>query len=82
VGPPRSKRARSARDARASIGEYGIVNLEERIEERVLAVYREPVETSEGWAYRLIRAYTPDETVAPLPAADSPIRVSDLLPPA
>jgi Uma2 family endonuclease len=64
--------------ARAGIGEYWIVNLDER----VLEVYREPVETSEGWAYRLIRAYTPDETVAPLPAPDSPMRVSDLLPPA
>lgn len=57
--------------ARAGVQECWILNLPER----VLEVYREP---SEG-RYKLVRYYTPDETVCPLFAPDVAIGVGELL---
>ncbi|MBC7542155.1 MAG: Uma2 family endonuclease [Candidatus Sericytochromatia bacterium] len=62
--------------ARAGIADYWIVNLVDRVVE----VYREPVEGAEGWHYRLIRAYTPGESVAPLTKPDHAVAISDMLP--
>jgi Uma2 family endonuclease len=59
--------------ARAGISEYWILNLPER----QLEVYREPA----GARYRSITFYRDQETIAPLLAPQSPVRVSDLLPP-
>jgi Uma2 family endonuclease len=57
---------------RASIPDYWIVNLMER----VLEVHREP----DGTAYRSIRTYDEQQAVAPLAAPGQPIGVSSLLP--
>jgi Uma2 family endonuclease len=62
--------------ARAGIAEYWIVNLVDRIVE----VYREPVETPGGWSYRLIARYGDGETLSPLARPGVVISVADLLP--
>jgi Uma2 family endonuclease len=61
--------------ARGGITDYWIVNLIDRVVE----VYREPVQGDDGWYYRLIRAYTPGEIVAPL-GTTAGVAVADLLP--
>lgn len=62
--------------ARAGITDYWIVNLNER----VLEVYRDPVETAQGWGYRLVQRLTDTETVTPLAKPDAAITVAALLP--
>jgi Uma2 family endonuclease len=62
--------------AGSGIGEYWIVNLVDRIVE----VYREPLQTSEGWTYRLIQRLGPGDRLSPLAAAPCSIGVDDLLP--
>lgn len=62
--------------ARAGITDYWIVNLNER----VLEVYRDPVETAQGWGYRLVQRLTDAETVTPLAKPDAVIAVAALLP--
>ncbi|MBC7544916.1 MAG: Uma2 family endonuclease [Candidatus Sericytochromatia bacterium] len=61
--------------ARAGIPEYWIVNLVDRIVE----VYREPIETADGWHYRLVHRVGPGSDVTPL-ATGQPVLVDDLLP--
>lgn len=61
--------------ARAGIPEYWIVNLVDRIVE----VYREPIETADGWHYRLVHRAAPGDSVTPL-ALTSSVKVDDLLP--
>ena len=62
--------------ASAGITDYWIVNVVDRIVE----VYREPVETSAGWAYRLISRHGAGDTVSPLACPGAAITVADLLP--
>jgi Uma2 family endonuclease len=62
--------------ARAGVPEYWVVNLIDRVVE----VYREPVEGPDGWHYRLIRAYVPGEGIAPLALPGHAVAVSDMLP--
>jgi Uma2 family endonuclease len=63
--------------AAAGIADYWIVNLVER----VLEVYREPVEVRRRRReYRRVVTLGPDEVVIPLAAPDAHIRVADLLP--
>lgn len=69
---------KSALYARASIPEYWIVNLVDR----VLEVHRDPgalPRDPSKYGYRSIRRYEPSEAVTPLALA-VPIRVADLLP--
>jgi Uma2 family endonuclease len=61
--------------AGAGIPEYWIVNLADRI----LEVYREPIETADGWHYRLVHRVGPGEQVIPLGQAAG-IRIDALLP--
>ncbi len=61
--------------AQAQIAEYWIINLIDRIVE----VYREPIETVDGWHYRLVHRAGPGERVTPV-AATAEVRVDDLLP--
>ena len=60
--------------ARAGIAEYWILNLLQR----QLEVYRDP----SGARYRSVTVYRGEQSVAPLAAPQSAVRVSDLLPPA
>src|SRR5437867_1487161 len=65
--------------ARAGVADYWIVNLVDGC----LEVYRDPVPSSEawyGWEYASARRYRPEESVAPLAAPESPVKVADLLP--
>lgn len=65
--------------ATAGVPEYWIVDLVNN----QLLVYRDPVPLPVGLgatAYRSYRAYGPDETVAPLAAPTSIVKVADLLP--
>jgi Uma2 family endonuclease len=65
--------------ARACVADYWIVNLVDRCVE----VYRDPGLSSEalyGWEYASVRRYRPEESVAPLAAPQSPVKVADLLP--
>jgi Uma2 family endonuclease len=62
--------------AGSGIAEYWIVNLVDRVVE----VYREPIQTSEGWTYRLIQRLGPGDRLAPLAAGESAVDVADLLP--
>ena len=65
--------------AQAGIRDYWIVNLIDR----VLEVYREPVEDGGqpfGFRYRDVRRLSPDEKVAPLEKPESGIAVAALLP--
>lgn len=62
--------------ASGGIAEFWIVNLVDRVVE----VYREPMPASDGWTYRLIQRFGPDDTLSPLAAASCAIRVADLLP--
>jgi Uma2 family endonuclease len=59
--------------ARSGIPEYWIENLPQR----QLEVYRDP----SGQRYRSITFYNEQETIVPLDAPQSPVRVADLLPP-
>jgi Uma2 family endonuclease len=59
--------------ARSGIPEYWIENLPQR----QLEVYRDP----SGQRYLSITFYNEQETIAPLGAPQSPVRVADLLPP-
>ncbi|MBC7541116.1 MAG: Uma2 family endonuclease [Candidatus Sericytochromatia bacterium] len=62
--------------SRAGIPEYWIVNL---VDAKV-EVYREPVETSEGWLYRLVEPQGPGDQISPLSVPAATVAVSDLLP--
>jgi Uma2 family endonuclease len=65
--------------ARASIADYWVVNLVER----VLEVYREPIPAPAapyGFRYRSVRRLGPTATVTPLAAPAAAIPVADLLP--
>jgi Uma2 family endonuclease len=61
--------------AAAAIPEYWIVNLADRIVE----VYREPIETADGWHYRLVQRAAPGDRLAPLTAGGT-VPVDDILP--
>jgi Uma2 family endonuclease len=62
--------------ARAGIPEYWIVNLKDgRLE-----VYREPLETSAGWGYRVVQLLTSTDVIRALAAPQAAITVADLLP--
>jgi Uma2 family endonuclease len=61
--------------AGAGIPEYWIVNLVDRIVE----IYREPIETADGWHYRLVHRAAPGDSVTPL-ATEMVIAVTDVLP--
>ena len=63
--------------ARAGISDYWIVNLQDGI----LEVYREPVQTSAGWGYRLVQSLRRTDVVAPLAKPEGILGVADLLPP-
>jgi Uma2 family endonuclease len=63
--------------ARAGIADYWIINLQDGIVE----IYREPVQTSTGWGYRLVQSLRQGETVTPLASPEAPIPVAELLPP-
>jgi Uma2 family endonuclease len=60
----------------AGIADYWIVNLNDRTVE----VYRDPVETAQGWGYRIVQRHGEDGTVAPLTRPEAIIAVHDLLP--
>jgi len=65
--------------ARAGILDYWIVD----VPHDTLEVHREPeawAEAPYGWRYRSVSVLRPPASVAPLVAAQSPIRVADLLP--
>jgi Uma2 family endonuclease len=62
--------------ASAGIPEYWIVD----VNGQALEVYREPVETPEGWIYRLIERLSPGDKVTPMAAPNAAIAVADLLP--
>jgi Uma2 family endonuclease len=62
--------------ARVGIPEYWIANLADN----VLEIYREPIETATGWAYRLVQSYRPGEEIRPVMAPDAAVAVADLLP--
>jgi Uma2 family endonuclease len=62
--------------ARSGIPEYWIVD----VAGRAVEVYREPVETPEGWIYRLIERLSPPAMISPLAAPQATITVADLLP--
>jgi len=65
--------------ARAGLADYWIVNLVDR----VLEVYRDPVQDSAaafGWRYRSLETLAPEASVAPLVLPSARIRVADLLP--
>jgi len=65
--------------ARANVADYWILNLVDR----VLEVYREPVEDRTapfGWRYRHSEVLSSGSTAAPLIAPGARISVSDLLP--
>jgi Uma2 family endonuclease len=64
--------------ARAGIAEYWIVNLPDGI----LEVYREPVQTSTGWGYRLVQSLRRTDVVSALAQPGVSLQVADLLPPA
>ena len=67
--------------ARAGIGDYWLLNLQNR----TLEVRREPDAQTDallGWTYRSLTVYTEAQTVAPLARPGAAIRVADLLPPA
>lgn len=65
--------------ATAKVADYWVIDLENR----VLIVFREPVELPAGLgatAYRQRNTYGPDATVAPLAAPQAVVKVGDLLP--
>jgi len=65
--------------ARASVADYWIVNLVDR----VLEVHRDPapdIEAPYGWAYASIETLSSGAAIAPLAAPASPIAVTSLLP--
>ena len=65
--------------ARAGLADYWIVNLVDR----VLEVYRDPVQDSAaafGWRYRSVETFGPEASVAPLVLPGALVRVVDLLP--
>lgn len=65
--------------ATAGVKDYWVLDLEGRR----LLVYRDPEPLPKGLgatAYRTHLSFGPDETVAPLAAPGSPVRVADLLP--
>jgi Uma2 family endonuclease len=65
--------------ARAGVRDYWIVNLVGGC----LEVFRDPVRSSAaryGWEYAGARSFSPEESIAPLEAPESPVRVADLLP--
>lgn len=65
--------------ATAGVPEYWVID----VENRRLRVFRDPVPLPGGLgatAYRTDRTFGPDDTVTPLAAPSSPIRVADLLP--
>ena len=73
------RRHKASLYARASIAEYWVVNLVDR----VLEVHREPVadsSTVHGVGYRSITRLAPPATVSPLAAPSAAIAVADLLP--
>jgi Uma2 family endonuclease len=72
---PLDRRRKGPIYARAGIPEYWIVNLVDRI----LEVYREPIETADGWHYRLVQRVAAGETLKPL-AGSAAVSVVDLLP--
>jgi Uma2 family endonuclease len=72
---PLDRRRKGPIYAQAGIPEYWIVNLVDGIVE----VYREPIETADGWHYRLVQRAAPGETLQPLTAGTA-IAVADLLP--
>ena len=63
--------------ARAGIADYWIINLPDGLVE----VYREPVQTSTGWGYRLVQSRRRSESIAPLARPEAEIAVADMLPP-
>jgi len=73
------RRQKGSLYARASIQDYWIVNLIDR----VLEVYRDPVPDPPapyGWRYRSVTTLAPPAIVVPLAFASSQIAVADLLP--
>ena len=65
--------------ARAGLTDYWIVNLVDR----VLEVYRDPVQDSAaafGWKYRSVDSVGPEASISPLALSGARIRVVDLLP--
>ena len=65
--------------ARASIADYWIVNLVDRI----LEIYREPAQDASafyGWAYQSVTRHAPPASVMPLAFPSTEIAVADLLP--
>lgn len=65
--------------ATAKVQDYWVIDLENR----VLIVFREPVELPAGLgatAYRQRNTYGPDATVSPLAAPEAVVKVGDLLP--
>ncbi len=63
--------------ATAGIADYWVLDLEGRR----LLVFRDPAPLPPGGvAYRMHLVYGPADSVAPLAAANSPVRVGDLLP--
>jgi Uma2 family endonuclease len=73
------RRRKASLYARASIADYWVVNLVER----VLEVYREPIAAPTapyGFRYRSVTRLSPPATVAPLAAPSAAIPVADLLP--
>jgi Uma2 family endonuclease len=65
--------------ASASVPDYWIVNLVER----VLEVHRQPVPDRDemfGWRYASVGRFSPGESVSPVRAPDASIPIADLLP--
>lgn len=65
--------------ARAGVADYWIVNLLERRVE----VHRDPTPDAGsefGWRYRVVRAFPPGTSIAPLAGAEASVPVADLLP--
>lgn len=73
------RHAKASLYARASVPEYWIVN----IPDRVLEVHREPIAMEDqpyGFHYRSITRHSVDETISPRIAPDQSIAVAELLP--
>ena len=76
---PSDRERKGSLYARASLQDYWVVNLEDR----VLEVYREPaVDPSAAFGWRYIRreVFDPSAEVIPLSAPGARVRVADLLP--